>query len=355
MSTKQINWRLYVPLGLLGFFIFIWLLRGILTPFLLAALFAYLFNPVLAKMERRGVSRGIGVTMIFVLGTIALLLTILLIVPLFGETFSRYVDMLPEFLEKMQAEIVSLLGTDENGEAINIKDWILSNMDKLQGVASGLWSVLAAGQATLSQIFITLLLLPVVSFYLMRDWPVLLDRIHAIIPRSVEPKVVQLSKESDDALGSFLRGQCMVVLAQMIIFSVGLMIIGIEFALAIGLFAGMMAFVPYLGLIVGITTAGVSAYVGGGLESVFWVCVVFGVAQALEIAVLTPKLLGEQVGLHPVAILFAVLAGGHLFGVVGVLVSVPVTAVLAVLLRHAYSDYKNSDYYQLADKQGDEG
>lgn len=344
--TKSINWRLYVPLGLLVFFLLLWLLRGMLTPFLLAALFAYLFNPMLHKMEQRGVSRGIGVSIIFVFTTVMLLLGVLILLPAIGNSFEQYAALLPEFLERMQTEVVSALAASNDGEAPDIKAWIMSNLDKLQGVAAHVWNFLAAGQATISQIFMTLLLLPVVSFYLMRDWPSLLDRIHAIVPRSVEPRVIQLAHESDDALSSFLRGQCLVVLAQMIIFSVGLLIVGVEFALAIGLFAGLMAFIPYLGLIVGLTTAGISGYVGGGWESVAYVCLVFGIAQVLEIAVLTPKLLGDQVGLHPVAILFAVLAGGHLFGVVGVLVAVPVTAVLAVLLRHAYTEYKNSDYYQ---------
>lgn len=188
-----------------------------------------------------------------------------------------------------------------------------------------------------------LVLIPVVTFYLLRDWDILMARIHELLPRDSEPVITKLAKQSDETLAAFLRGQFLVMLALGIVYSTGLWFIDLKLALLIGMLAGLVSFVPYLGFIVGIVAASVAMLLQ--TQDVFQllpVVIVFAIGQALEGMLLTPLLVGDKIGLHPVAVIFAVLAGGQLFGFVGILLALPVAAVIAVLLRHMHGQYKAS-------------
>jgi predicted PurR-regulated permease PerM len=193
-----------------------------------------------------------------------------------------------------------------------------------------------------------LVMIPIIAFYLLRDWDRLVAYIDDLLPRNIQPMVSQLAKDSDEMLGAFLRGQFLVMLALSTIYSIGLWLIGLDFALLIGLLAGLVSFVPYLGLIVGIGIAGLAIlFQTGDAFQLFWVFVVFTSAQMIEGMLLTPLLVGERIGLHPVAVIFAVLAGGQLFGFFGVLLALPVAAVMAVLMRHLHDSYKQSQIYRI--------
>jgi predicted PurR-regulated permease PerM len=193
-----------------------------------------------------------------------------------------------------------------------------------------------------------IVLIPVITFYLLRDWDLLVSYLRDILPRSIEANVSQMARESDQVLGAFLRGQMLVMLALGVIYSIGLRIVGVEFSLLIGLFAGLLSFIPYMGLIVGVLIAGVAVlFQTHDVTDLLWVLLVFGIAQVIEGLFLTPVLVGDRIGLHPVAVIFAVLAGGQLFGFFGILLALPVFAVLAVLLRHAHKKYKDSEIYQI--------
>jgi predicted PurR-regulated permease PerM len=186
----------------------------------------------------------------------------------------------------------------------------------------------------------------VLTFYLLRDWDVLVARFRELLPRRISGKFIEMSLECDDMLAGFIRGQLMVMLALAIIYTVGLSLIGLELALLLGVIAGLVSFVPYLGLIVGIALAGLAAFFQfGEWLPVFYVVIVFTVAQSIEGMLLTPHFVGERIGLHPVAVIFAVLAGGKLFGFTGVLLALPVAAVVMVLLRHAHQRYVSSHLY----------
>jgi predicted PurR-regulated permease PerM len=193
---------------------------------------------------------------------------------------------------------------------------------------------------------INLLLIPVVTFYLLRDWDILVARIQGLLPRRIEPVVVNLVKESNEVLGAFLRGQFLVMLALGTIYSLGLTVIGLDFALLIGMLAGLLSFIPYLGFIVGVISAGIASLLQFyDLIHLLLVIVVFGIGQLIESMLLTPKLVGDCIGLHPVAVIFAVLAGGHLFGFFGILLALPAAAVIMVLLRHTHDEYLRSMFY----------
>jgi predicted PurR-regulated permease PerM len=191
-----------------------------------------------------------------------------------------------------------------------------------------------------------MVLIPVLTFYLLRDWDILVARFRELLPRRHAEKVTQISLECDDMLAGFIRGQLLVMSALSLIYTVGLMIIGVELALLLGVIAGVVSFVPYLGLIVGVVLSGLAALLQfGDWMPVVYVVIVFSVAQMIEGMVLTPRFVGERIGLHPVAVIFAVLAGGQLFGFTGVLLALPVAAVVVVLLKHAHERYVSSDLY----------
>jgi predicted PurR-regulated permease PerM len=191
-----------------------------------------------------------------------------------------------------------------------------------------------------------LLLIPVVTFYLLRDWDGLVVKVHDLLPRRIAPTAAKLATEVDTVLAAFVRGQLYVMLALGCIYSIGLWMTGLDLALLIGMLAGLVSFVPYLGAIVGIVTACVAALVQfHDLIHLVPVAIVFIIGQSLEGMVLTPMLVGDKIGLHPVAVMFAVLAGGQLFGFLGILLALPVASVIMVLLRHVHELYRDSDFY----------
>jgi predicted PurR-regulated permease PerM len=194
---------------------------------------------------------------------------------------------------------------------------------------------------------INLVLIPVVTFYMLRDWDVLVGHIRALLPRSVEPTVSQVAGDIDRVLGAFIRGQLMVMLALGLIYAIGLWAIGLDLAFIIGMGAGLLSIVPYLGAFLGVIAAVLAAlFQFQDFLHVALALAVFGVGQSLESMVLTPKLVGDQIGLHPVVVIFAVLAGGQLFGFLGILLALPAAAALNVLVRYLNEHYRNSELYQ---------
>ena len=196
---------------------------------------------------------------------------------------------------------------------------------------------------------VNLFMIPVVGFYLLRDFDYIVARCRSLLPREQEPMIVSLVKECDVVLGAFIRGQLLVMLCLGILYSFGLWLVGLDLALLIGMVAGLASIVPYLGFAVGIAAALIAAaFQFGDLFHLVMVVVAFSVVQTLESIIITPWLVGDRIGLHPVAVIFAVLAGGQLFGFVGILVALPVAAIIMVLLRHANRRYKASEAYRLS-------
>jgi predicted PurR-regulated permease PerM len=194
--------------------------------------------------------------------------------------------------------------------------------------------------------FANLVLIPVVTFYLLRDWDRIVQGVHESLPRSWEPTVVRLVRECDEVIGAFIRGQLLVMLALGACYTVGLLLVGLDLALLIGTLAGLASVVPYLGLVLGLGAASIAALVQfGEWLPVAWVVAVFLVAQLAEGMYLTPRLVGDRIGMHPVLVIFAVMAGGQLFGFTGVLLGLPVAAVVLVLLRHVHERYRASSLY----------
>ncbi|MCH7899088.1 MAG: AI-2E family transporter, partial [Proteobacteria bacterium] len=205
--------------------------------------------------------------------------------------------------------------------------------------ATLLSSVTTTG-SMLAAAVLSLFLIPILTFYLLRDWDSIISHLAALLPSSQRETIVELARQTDDVLGAFLRGQLMVMFALAVIYSVGLTLVGLEFAIAIGVVAGLVSFVPYLGFVFGIGIASLTVVLQPNpLLHLIGVVATFTIAQMFEGSFLTPKLVGDKIGLHPVLIIFAIAAGGQLFGFFGILLALPAAAVLSVLVRFAYDRY----------------
>ncbi len=344
-----LNQRWFLLTILLVFALLVYVLQPILMPFLIGALLGYLGDPVTDRLEALGLNRTLSVCVVFLGFTLLLVITLLVTVPMIGAQIDILFSKLPEWLAVIQHSLLpwlqSQLGLSE--EAIDFRGLLSQNWFSAGQILSRFSQHLAGSSMALLAAVANLLLIPVVTFYLLRDWDVLMARLRDLLPRDWEPMVVSLAVECDEILGAFIRGQLLVMLALALVYSTGLWMIGLELALLLGLIAGLASIVPYLGFIVGITAASIAAYFQlHELSALFWVAAVFGVGQLLESTVFTPILVGDRIGLHPVAVIFAIMAGGQLAGFTGVLLALPVAAVIMVWLRHLHQRYKNSELYQ---------
>jgi len=329
----------------------VYLLAPILTPFAAAALLAYLGDPLVDRLEARKLSRTAAVSVVFGLMTLGVVIFVLLLVPMVERQISKLFERLPVYLAWGQnialPWIEANTGFDVEGvEVSSLLDVLKSHWQQAGGVAATVLGGISKSGMTVLLWLTNLALIPVVTFYLLRDWDVLIARIRALLPRAIEPAVSRLAGQSDVVLASFLRGQVSVMLALGAIYAIGLSLVGVDLALLIGMLAGLVSFIPYLGAIVGVGAALIATLVQhGDWLHVVLVLGVFAVGQTLESFVLTPWLVGDKIGLHPVAVIFAVMAGGQLFGFLGVLLALPVAAIVMVLLRYAHEQYTQSALY----------
>lgn len=338
--------------------ILLWLLAPILTPFVVAAGLAYLGDPIVDWLQRHRLSRTAGVCVVFIVLSLLGLVLLLLIAPMLYQQLLALLRNIPEWLRWLQDTALPALGiTLPAGVRLDpegLKDIVTEHWQKAGGLAQTVWAQVSKSGPALAAAAANLLLVPIVSFYLLRDWDELLQALRRNIPPRLLPKAAELARETDEVLGSFIRGQLLVMAALAAIYSIGLALTGLNLALVIGVAAGLVSFVPYLGFLVGIVAAGFAMLVQTQeLLPLVWVLLVFGIGQVIESAVLTPILVGDRIGLHPVAVIFAVMAGGQLFGFIGVLLALPAAAVLAVLLRHAQQQWRQSPLYGAGDTPPD--
>lgn len=329
----------------------LYLLAPVLTPFLFAALLAYLGDPLIDRLEARKIPRSWAVALVFGVILLSLLLLLLFLIPMMTHQFKGLIQRLPAHIDWFQTHILPWLqhhlGVEPESLSLrNLQTKLIAFAQDMGDMAGSLLESFRASSTALFAWLANLILVPVVTFYLLRDWDLLVAKIHDLLPRRIEPVVNTLARESDEVIGAFLRGQIIVMAALGVLYSTGLAVIGLEFSLLIGMLAGLVSFVPYLGLITGILVASIAALLQfHSLLSLIPVFIVFGIGQLISDFLLTPKLVGDRIGLHPVAVLFAVLAGGHLFGFFGILLALPAAAVIAVLLRHAHDEYLKSVFY----------
>ena len=331
----------------------LYVLAPILMPFLAGLLIAYIGDPLVDRLERTGLSRTGSVVAVFGLFTLLLLIGLLIVIPMLGRQLLHLYQMLPQMLDHLQHEILPWiqvqLGLDEGfWQLEQLKAVLVEHLSRTTDVAGMLLGHVTSSSLALLAWLGNLLLIPVVGFYLLRDWDVLMAKLRTLLPRHKEPMIVGLALQCHEVLGAFLRGQLLVMLALGAIYSIGLMALGLELGLLVGILAGLASIVPYMGFVVGIGAALIAGLFQFGLDPypLLGIGAVFMLGQLLEGMLLTPMLVGDRIGLHPVAVIFAVLAGGQLFGFTGVLLALPVAAVIMVLLRHINGLYQTSGLYQ---------
>lgn len=347
MVSESQKW--FYLAGLLIFAALLYSLSPILTPFLVSAVLAYLGDPIADKLEEWGLSRAAAVSICFAVLTLIFSIMLLIIAPMLLDQIKVLAALMPEIANWIRTIALPTIN-DRTGLAL--ETWNLAALSEeidwasTGGIARALLEKVTSSTFALVGFTANLLLIPVVTFYLLRDWDVLIERIGLLIPRQYIKTASSLAGECHSVLGAFIRGQLIVMAALGLIYATGLSLLGLKLGLVIGLVAGLGSLVPYLGTIIGVALAMVAAFFQfDGIWPLVGVAAVFIVGQVLEGSVLTPLLVGDRIGLHPVAVIFAVLAGGQLFGFTGVLLALPVAAVIMVLLRHMHANYKESRLY----------
>jgi len=328
----------------------LYLLSPILAPFLFAAILAYILDPLVERFGGRYVPRTLAVILVMV-GVLALLVAFALVVlPLFAKELRLLAERMPAFITWLNGRLAPLaekyLGTAFQLDVETVRGLAGELVVENQHLVSRLLGSLKIGGLALVAFVVNLLLVPVVLFYLLRDWHALRARVDRLIPRPVHAKARAILREVDAVLAEFLRGQITVILTMSLFYVLALWLAGLEFALPIGLITGLLVFVPYVGALLGFVLGTVAALMQfDSAWGLVWVWAAFGVGQTLEGMVVTPLLVGERIGLHPVAVIFALLAFGQVFGFFGVLLALPASAALLVGLRHLRGAYLASSLY----------
>ena len=326
----------------------VYLLAPILTPFLAGALLAYIFDPLVKRLERHGVSRTVATVIVIVLAGLVLLGLLLVALPLFQGQFVELSQRVPAALDLLQTRFLpwlqQTLGITIDFNLGALKTWLTEQATE----KSADWlPTLQTGALAIVGVLVNLLLIPVVMFYLLKDWDVMVARVASLVPRPWMGTATRVARAMDAVVGEFLRGQLAVIITLSLYYAVALWAVGLDYALPIGILTGVLSFVPFLGFGLGMILALLVAVLQfSDWTGVAWVAGIYLVGQVVESYVVTPRLVGERVGLHPVAVIFVLAAFGQLFGFVGVLLAVPLAAVLLVALRELRGVYEASAFFR---------
>lgn len=333
----------------------LWLLAKlapVLTPFVVAALLGWLGDPVVDRLEARGHSRGKAVALVFSVMSVLVVIVLLLLVPMVQRQVLTLIDSMPRYSAWVTDTLLpwfearTRIDVDRYLDVGYVTAMLREHWQSAGGIAKTVLGYVTRSGSMLLGLAVNAVLVPVLAFFFLRDWDALVERVAALVPPRHLPVVTRLARESDAVLSGFLRGQFMVMAILAVMYAVGLQAIGLDLGILIGLIAGMLTFVPYVGPATLLVLGGAAALVQfGDWQHLAGVLVVFALGQVIESYWLTPKLVGNRIGLHPMAVIFAVLAGGQLFGFLGMLLALPVAAVSNVLLRYAQERYRASRLY----------
>ena len=346
------GWRWPVALlALVAFLLLVHQLRPVLSPFVIGALIAYLGDPLADRLESRGLGRGLAAALVFLLIGMLLAIILLFTLPVVAQQLDMLVRKVPLAFEWLiqtaLPRIQELLGLPQQGlPVLELRQRIAENWQSVGKLVSGVSSYITGSGINFLVSLGNLVLIPIVAFYLLRDWDKLTPKVLRLLPMAWQKTARDLARECDEVIGAFLRGQLLVMLSLVGIYATGLWLVGLELAFLIGALAGLASIVPYLGTVVGVVTAVIAGWLQfQDLSILLWIGLVFVIGQALEAYLLTPRLVGNRIGLHPVVVIFAVLAGGQLAGFVGILLGLPAAAVIMVFLRHFHRQYRDSEWY----------
>lgn len=343
LSLPRIHWGWLLFIA--AFLALFWAARGILGPFVAGFILAYLLDPPARRLENIGVPRWLAAAVVLVIFVTLFSLIILASAPIIQTEVLQFIDNLPRLVENTQPLIEQMLRLTGSGKSI---DDLLTNISSyaVSWLTSSISTIVAGSLAFVNVISFTVVA-PLVAFYLLRDWPIILAQVDSWWPRAQAPAMRGVLRDSNAALGGFVRGQSLVCLCLAVFYAVGWSVVGLNYAVILGILVGVLGFVPFVGVLFAVTLSMLVALGQYGLDfhALGLVVGVFLIGQVLESSVLTPNLIGTRIGLHPVWVLFAVFAGGTVAGLAGVFLAVPVAAVLGVIMRAALTHYRQSEFY----------
>jgi len=339
-----------VGAALVIFFALRWL-NSVITPFLVGAILAYLGTPLVDMLERRKVPRAVGTTLVVLLFGLVLIAVFVVLIPLVQSEVARAAKRLPALFAEATTVFAPWLeqrfGIVVTLDFESLKSLVAQNAESAHELSLRLLSGVKTGGLIALSILINLALIPVVMFYLLRDWKMFGQRLNELVPRDWQARGNTIVREIDGVLAEFLRGQFSVMVVLATYYAVALSVAGLDRALSIGILTGLLVFIPYVGFGLGFVLGVVAALLQwSGWPAFIAVLAVYGIGQLLENYVLVPWLVGDRIGLHPIAVIFALLAFGQLFGFAGVLLALPVSAALLVGLRHLRAEYLLSPFYR---------
>lgn len=339
VTTKQRNYSgyIFISLILVGL---LYLLSPILLPFVAAAIIAYICNPLVNRLKHYSMHRLTAVIIVFSAVFFTVYFFIFFLIPdLIQKQLITLSVQLPNMLLYVQTKMIPWVDMHLNfisdNDAAMLKSVLTENVSKAGKIFQWLFETFLHSGKAVFELLMNMILIPVVTFYLLRDWEIIITNISNILPTQSKATVISIVQQCNAVLSAFFRGQLIVMLVLAVYYAASLSLIGLQLGALIGVIVGLLSIVPYLGVIIGLSVAIIAALVQfGNLSAVLWVCLVFLIGHLLENFYLTPQLIGDRIGLHPVAVIFSVLAGGCLFGFFGVLLALPTAAVIFVLLKH---------------------
>ena len=327
--------------------VLLWQLGDVILPFVLGGAIAYCLDPIADRLERLGLSRVAAVAVITLVATLAFILLFLLVIPTLIQQTAQLIETAPDVFNRLQKALTTRF-PELMDETSTIRQQLIAIGETIQSKGGELVNGVLSSALGLINMLIFLVVVPVVAFYLLLDWDNMTAKIDEMLPRDHLPVVRRLASQVDKTLASFIRGQGTVCLLLGTYYAISLMLAGLNFGLVVGFIAGLVSFIPYIGALVGgVLAIGLALFqFWGDWVSIGIIGGIFMAGQFLEGNILTPKLVGNSVGLHPVWLLFALSVFGSLFGFVGMLVAVPVAAMIGVFARYGIEQYKDSLLYR---------
>jgi predicted PurR-regulated permease PerM len=337
----------YWGIAAVVFLVLLWFLGNVMLPFLVGGAIAYFLDPVADRLERAGLSRVAATTVITLLAVLIMVLLVLAVIPTLVNQLTALVNAAPDIARRLQGFLVERF-PELSDETSTIRTTLANLAATIQSRGAELANTLISSALGVVSAVVFIIVVPVVAFYLLLDWDHMVARIDKLVPRDHQATVRQLAREIDKVLAGFVRGQLSVCLLLGSFYSIALMLAGLQFGLIVGAIAGAITFIPYIGSLIGGALAlGLALFqFWGDWVSIGIVAAIFAAGQFIEGNILTPKLVGKSVGLHPVWLLFALSAFGSIFGFVGMLVAVPVAAAIGVLMRFGIGHYQTSALYR---------
>ena len=349
-KSENKNWIFWITL-LVIFAVLVYVLRSVLLPFVVGIIIGYLLDPLATRLEKLKINRTLATCLVLLLVAVILIPAFIALVGMIDEQLALFISAVPKYMEALSQKIEPIIANIQdnfpNFNQEKFREYLRGNMSNGLKLIGSLLRKLISGSYAVFNILSLVLITPIVTFYMLRDWNDFTKKVDSLLPKAYKKEIRTQAKEIDKIISSFIRGQLSVCVLLGTFYGVGLSFVGLDLGLLVGFIAGIISFIPYVGSIVGFITAMAIAFAQfNDWVPIAQVVGVFAVGQFLEGNFLTPKLVGDSIGLHPVWVMFALLAGGVLLGFLGLMIAVPLAAVIGVLARFAISKYKQSSLYK---------